>query len=261
MTIFSTPDAPDAPAGPTDVCASEEITIYTTSGITGISEYVWSFEPPEAGSTSGTGLESTITWETEFTGDASLKVAAINECGTGDFSIPINISRYLPQVTLEPFEWVCFNSSPFELSGGLPEGGNYSGPGVENNWFDPTEAGLGTHAIAYTYTDLNHCENFAEETIYVDPCTGINEIADNNEIFIFPNPGKGDFTLRLNQNLETINLELFNTLNQRVFTRHKTHPLKNAGYHLDFNHLPQGIYYLHVFGKGIDRYEEIIIQE
>jgi len=261
VTITSAPDAPEAPSGPASVCASEENTIYSTSGISGIYEYIWNLEPGEAGILSGTGLESTIQWATEFMGDASLKVAAINDCGTGDFSDPILISRYLPEVTLEAFEWVCINTTPFELSGGQPEGGAYSGPGVENNWFDPEQAGLGTHTITYTYTDFNSCENYAEETMVVDPCTGISENASDNELIIFPNPGTGDFTLRVNQNLKSIQLELFNTLNERVYAADKTHLSKNTGYHLDFNQLPKGIYFLHVTGKGMDLYEKIIIHE
>ncbi len=261
ITVNATPEAPSAPTGPGSVCADEENTTYTTNGITGITEYKWTLEPSEAGSVSGTGLESTVLWETEFMGDASLTVAAVNECGTGDFSNPINISRYLPEVSLEPFEWVCLNSTPFELSGGLPEGGEYSGSGVENGWFDPAIAGLGTHTITYVYTDFNNCGNFAEETMVVDPCTGINENTRNNEMVIFPNPGKGDFTLRVYKNVEIFKLELFNTLNESVYATDKMLLSKNAVYHLDFNHLPQGIYYLHVFGKGMDQYVKIIIQE
>jgi hypothetical protein len=261
ITVNTLPYAPSDPTGPTMVCAIEESTNYQTTGIIGISEYIWSLQPSEAGSVSGTGLESTIFWENEFMGDATLKVAAVNDCGTGDFSETINITRYLPEVTLEPFEWVCVGWPAFELSGGMPEGGVYSGSGVENGWFDPANAGLGTHKITYSYTDINNCENFAEDSIYVDACIGINEHSHNNEIMIFPNPGKGDFTLMVNQYVETINLELFNALNERIFVADKIHSSKNTGYHLDFNHLPQGIYYLHVLAKGMDLFEKIIIME
>ena len=97
----------------------------------------------------------------------------------GAYSNPINITRYLPEVSLAPFEWICLGWPAVELTGGLPEGGVYSGPGVVNGWFNPATAGVGTHTITYTYEDLNGCENFTTETILVDPCTGIDEMTNN----------------------------------------------------------------------------------
>ena len=107
---------------------------------------------------------------------------------------PINITRYLPEVTLDPFDWVCINWPAFELTGGMPPGGEYSGPGVESGWFDPAIAGVGTHTITYTYTDPNSCENFVSETILVDPCTGFNDISDLSGINLYPNPTTGLIT-------------------------------------------------------------------
>lgn len=48
----------------------------------------------------------------------------------------------------------CLNDAPISLSGALPSGGTYSGPGVNNNIFSPTVAGPGNHWITYTYLDL-----------------------------------------------------------------------------------------------------------
>lgn len=38
-----------------------------------------------------------------------------------------------------------------------PAGGTLSGPGVTNNSFVPTSAGVGTHTLTYTFTDINSC--------------------------------------------------------------------------------------------------------
>ena len=38
-----------------------------------------------------------------------------------------------------------------------PTGGVFSGPGLSGNYFDPKEAGLGTHSILYTYQDEFGC--------------------------------------------------------------------------------------------------------
>ncbi|MDT8394271.1 MAG: T9SS type A sorting domain-containing protein [Bacteroidales bacterium] len=74
----------------------------------------------------------------------------------------------LPTVTLDPWPDVCINDDPITLSGGMPEGGVYSGTGVNNGIFDPVAVGIGTHTITYTYEDSNGCSNLAEQTITVN---------------------------------------------------------------------------------------------
>ncbi|MFH1049305.1 MAG: T9SS type A sorting domain-containing protein [bacterium] len=64
---------------------------------------------------------------------------------------------------------ICFDEEQFELTGGLPLGGDYSGTGIENNIFTPALAGVGEHIITYSYTDENGCSNSAVDTIIVHP--------------------------------------------------------------------------------------------
>ena len=150
-------------------------------------------EPASAGNITNSGLTAFVVWTSGFLGDANVKVAGENVCGTGIYSEPITTTRYLPEVSFEPLDWVCLDWPAFELTGGWPEGGEYSGPGVDNGWFNPSVAGIGTHTITYTYTDLNNCENFADETILVDPCTGVNDITGQSGIKIYPNPTNGKY--------------------------------------------------------------------
>ncbi len=69
---------------------------------------------------------------------------------------------------------LCLGESEVNgLTGGLPEGGVYSGPGVTDDGngitysFDPTAAGAGTHTITYTATSLCTAINTATQTIEV----------------------------------------------------------------------------------------------
>jgi PKD repeat protein len=261
ITVSTIPGIPQTPTGPTSVCADEEYSIYTTTGIGGVSEYVWILDPPEAGTTSGTSLENTVNWEPVYLGEATLKVAAINSCGIGEYSDLLTITRYLPEVSLEPFEMVCLNWPEFELSGGWPEGGEYSGAGIENGWFDPATAGLGTHTIIYTYIDPNNCENFAEETILVDPCTGIGENNLGSEIQVYPIPGKGTFSIRFKQASDNVNLEIFNSLNRSVYEVNGQSITDDLIYYLHLHYLPSGIYYLQVSGENVYQVKKIIIQD
>lgn len=100
--------------------------------------------------------------------------------GAAYFSLLVN---QLPIVTAPADFEICASGSPQTLTGGLPVGGTYSGPGVSNGVFNPSVAGVGVHTITYTYTDANGCTNSADFTITV-----INSILvtapDNIEVCI-----------------------------------------------------------------------------
>ncbi len=72
-----------------------------------------------------------------------------------------------PEVSLEDFGLFCEDVEPFELTGGLPEGGVYSGEGVADGMFSPAVAGPGSFIITYTYTSEEGCTSSAEATIAV----------------------------------------------------------------------------------------------
>jgi uncharacterized protein (TIGR02145 family) len=83
-------------------------------------------------------------------------------CPTGNpatsNTITMNISSS-PVVTFTR----CFDSittttaQPFKLKGGIPLGGNYTGPGVANGILYPAVAGVGTKTITYSYTNNALC--------------------------------------------------------------------------------------------------------
>jgi len=62
---------------------------------------------------------------------------------------------------------VCTQDAPFVLTGGIPTGGVYSGPGVVGGIFSPATAGAGTHQILYTYTDPYGCVAVSSDNIIV----------------------------------------------------------------------------------------------
>lgn len=73
----------------------------------------------------------------------------------------------LPQVSLASLPTLCTNSGLFTLTGGLPSGGFYSGPGVVGtNQFDPAVAGPGVHNIVYSFSQ-NGCTANAQAQITV----------------------------------------------------------------------------------------------
>jgi len=60
----------------------------------------------------------------------------------------------------------CIDNAPVSLTG-LPLGGTFSGAGITGNIFNPGTAGVGTHPITYTYTDVYGCTNFKTQNTNV----------------------------------------------------------------------------------------------
>jgi len=102
-----------------------------------------------------------------------------NDCPSGADTVILTIYA-LPEVTLDGFDSICADAAPVPLSGGLPEGGTYSGTGVTDGIFDPAAAGPGVFDITYLYIDENGCQNWAVQTITVNPIPEV-EIGEAQE--------------------------------------------------------------------------------
>lgn len=83
-----------------------------------------------------------------YFGPGGLCVSAANS------SITVNP---LPNVALGTINDACLSSNAVSLTSGSPSGGTYSGNSVTGSTFDASNAGLGSHTIYYTYTDINSC--------------------------------------------------------------------------------------------------------
>ena len=263
MTVGTTPSSPASPSGIALLCASWGNSTYSVNTLPGISTYDWSISPSEAGSISGNGSSNiTVVWATGFLGTADLTVAGVNYCGIGDYSNPLSITRYLPEVTCVLTPYVGLPDPPFALTGGTPAGGTYSGPGVSNGIFDPAEAGLGEHTITYTYTDPNFCENSADDIIIVTPYSGIQSVFDKEGVFVYPNPNSGNFTLHLNVGSHSnVSINVFDALNKQVFSEQNKSIDNGNEMNFNFQDYPEGIYFIRITSTDFNYIEKLIIRK
>lgn len=134
---------------------------------------------PAGGTYSGRGV-SAGTFSPSAAGIGSSTIiysyADANGCSSSDTSV-ITVNS-LPTVSLPPFAARCVNTGPLTLNTGAPSGGTYSGTGVGGSTFYAAIAGVGSHAITYTYTDVNGCTSSDVEPIIVNPAPSINLGAD-----------------------------------------------------------------------------------
>jgi PKD repeat protein len=159
ITVKPTPLAPVSSSK--SVCFGLPVPPLTATG-TDIKWYA-------ADTLTGTG-PSLVTGQTAI-GVYNYKVTqtAANSCESSSTPVSLTINA-LPTVTMANLDTVCLSTTPFNLSGGTPAGGLYSGTGVTNNLlFTPSVAGAGNHVITYTYTNGNGCINTAQKPITVNP--------------------------------------------------------------------------------------------
>jgi uncharacterized protein (TIGR02145 family) len=83
------------------------------------------------------------------------------------------------------------NAAPFQLKGGVPLGGTYSGPGVNSSTgiFTPSLAGTGTKTITYSYTNMYSCSVLMNRNIIVQAVPSFNcgqNLTDIRDNKIYP---------------------------------------------------------------------------
>ncbi|MDX2359555.1 MAG: T9SS type A sorting domain-containing protein [Crocinitomicaceae bacterium] len=142
-----------------------------------------------------------------------------------------------PTVSLGAYTDVCIYTPIFTLTGGVPSGGNYSGPGIAAGSFDPAAAGLGTSQITYTVVDVNGCSNTAQQDIIVDACAGVNEL-DLANIQLYPNPAMESFSIVSDEPIEQAILTDMNGRIVKIFS--------DVSGELDVREVPEGLYLVQI---------------
>lgn len=118
---------------------------------------------------------------------------------------------------------MCFNDIMLDINlAATPEGGVFSGPGVFDNLFNPSVAGVGTHQVLYSYLSPQGCtatiaqtyEIFATPSPTIDAPTTIilnNPIGDEYQLSASPTGGAFSGGNFINEN-GLINTSALNTL-------------------------------------------------
>jgi len=171
-------------------CPGTSVTITATptnGGLTPV--YQWKLN----GANAGTNLP-TFTFNPSA-GDSVRCVMTSNlNCVTGNPASSARIimsERAAPNVTFTScFDTVTIlGAQPFSLHGGLPLGGQYSGPGVNTGIFTPSVAGTGLKTITYGYSNVYTCLATKTKTILVQPNPSFtcgNNLTDIRDNKVYP---------------------------------------------------------------------------
>jgi PKD repeat protein len=231
-----------------EICAGQAVT-FTDFSVCDITEWQWSFP----GGTPETSTEQNplVIYETPGSFDVELTISKDNITATTAYADFITVNA-LPSVTLEDFGEVCIEWETFELTGGLPEGGEYSGTGIENGILLTQVAGLGTIAVYYTFTDDNGCENTAETEITITTCVGLDEL-EIQGISMYPNPSSGIVNI-INDTSEPFAAAVFNSNGAKLM---KLMIIKTGVINLE--RFPPGLYYIQFQSETQSGIRKIIV--
>jgi hypothetical protein len=138
---------------------------------------------PAGGTYAGTGVSGGIFDPAAGTQTITYEYTDPNGCFfTTSATITVNTP---PTATQTAIADVCFSAPAFELTGGSPEGGDYTGTGVTAGSFNPM---VGSQTLTYTYTDANGCAGNADFDITVLDPTELTFTLPVDELCIYNSP-------------------------------------------------------------------------
>ena len=147
--------------GPTVVCGAGEF-VYEIVEDENATDYFWQWTSALTATAEGNTL--TVTGAT---GQGSIYARSENECSESELEIvPITVGT-VSVVTFVPEDDTLCTGSIVTLSGGLPAGGTYSGPGVNNGVLDLSGFPDGPIQITYTSQQVGGCPGISTATIEV----------------------------------------------------------------------------------------------
>jgi hypothetical protein len=153
------------------ICAGVSVT-FTAVPVNGGSTpvYQWKKNGNNVGTNSATYTDALLANGDLVTCEITSNAVCATNTTASSNSMLMNVNP-LPIVSIGSYGPLETTSAAITLSGS-PIGGNFSGPGVSGDTFNPLTAGVGNHTITYSYFDeTTSCSNTATTTITVTvPC-------------------------------------------------------------------------------------------
>jgi len=252
------PGQAEMPIGDVSVCVGET-TYYTTAGASSAEAYVWSINPPEAGTLTPNELMATIVWSSSFSGDATISVQGVSDCGDGLVSDPMTVSvNELPAPLISGEDYVYENtpghvySSPdhaqasytWEVTGGeITEG-------QETYEITVTWGNMGTGYVNLNEMSAADCEGIATEfVVTIDEFVGIGE-SFMKEINLYPNPAGESLNIELySEKNANITVQVVNQTGQIVIDKTRALTTGNNKSTLNTSELTNGYYTLKMIAE------------
>jgi len=261
--IVTTPDKASAPTGKTQICQGAMDIQYTLTPVPTATSYSWVVSPDNAGVITGTTNTASLNVSNTYTGAITVKVEAVNECGTGEFSdeLPVTVIS-IPEVAAKPAGPDSVNTNKIGSSEFTTAG---SSTATGYDWvIDPSNAGTiagnstkGTATWTNKYSGpvkisvkaKNDCGDAAasvEKSVVLYSPTGVSDL-NSLGFEVFPNPTDGKFTVSFNtRSAINVDMVIFNSLGSTVYSEKGLQISGQFNKVIDFTGKASGIYYIRV---------------
>ncbi|MES2838561.1 MAG: PKD domain-containing protein [Bacteroidota bacterium] len=177
-----------------------------------------------------------------------------NDCDDNNNSIgALSVSYILS------FTNICSIANSVKINTGTPGGGIYSGTGIVGTNFNPS--GL-TGTIVITYTKIiGTCSESVTQTIIVDNCTSIEEIASST-VTIYPNPLQNDLFIEIESaKSKEYLVEIFSIIGQVIYNEKIETSNGNSTTKVDLKDVANGIYIVNLSSEEETITKRIIINK
>jgi hypothetical protein len=210
---------------------------------------------PAGGTYSGPGVTSAGVFNpTAVSAGATTLLYSYTNADGCTSSVPVVIMVQNPPVAnISTIPTLCSDGGTFTLFA-TPTGGTFSGTGVSGNTFDPMAAGIGSHAVTYTYSD-GVCTVSMSRNVIVTDCSVVPGSTPSAPNYLIVE-GIDTRTLRLrfpDTNSDEDGYEIYRSIDGSTWTLHVTTAPYNgtaeAVYFDSENTVPDEIYYYIVRAK------------
>ncbi len=246
ITVTVAPN-PVADAGPdTSICYGE-CTILSASGAGVGGSYSWST------------TESTPSISVCPTTNTNYIVTVTNEYGCTEVDYVMVAVNPLPVVDLGPDTAILIDQSVLLDATGVGYTYSWSGGSTEPILtVYGSDIGVGSADYSVTVTNVYGCQS--ADTITISIIDNIEDITDNVNINVFPNPSKGIFNISINGLNNNFDLTIFNIQGQTILKEKLNNVSTKYNKQLDVSDYPKGIYFLKFINKDIVCFKKIVIQ-
>ena len=236
------------PEGDPSVC-NDVVSEYTTTGNVEADSYVWTLMPEEAGVIEGIDLVGTVTWNTDYEGEAYVSVQGVNFCGESEPSEEFVVSvQAIPEPEVDGELLVCNDHIEeymvpdaddetyytWTVEGGeiLDGQGTYL---ITVEWGDP-----GSGLVTVEADTENGCIGSSPESVVtIDDCTGIGDNLANT-LSVHPNPAKD--IVNIESEGQLVSISVFSLTGKMMVN----HDISGYNYQLNTNTFEGGLYLLKI---------------
>ena len=164
-------------------------------------------------------------------------------CSATD-SLEVDFLSVLPVIYEEAINIIGINQTAFNVTSGDPSGGTYSGEGIIGTSFHPALAGLGNHAIVYSFVDGNGCTS--SDTSYIEVYDDLGfENQEDEPWSVFPNPFQSSIHIEIDT---PVIISLIDVLGRTVHYEYSESPFM-----MELNALEKGIYNVNISALTSDK--------